>query len=128
MKKGFKIAGIIVAVVIAFLIYFQVHYIKMVKTGEAVIEFISEVDLSNVDDGVYSGSYSSFLVLVELEVEVKDNKIDKINIIKQRSGPGYEGRQVINRIIEEQSLKVDANTGATGSSSSIILAVDKALH
>ena len=65
---------------------------------------------------------------MELEVEVKDNKIDKINIIKQRSGPGYEGRQVINRIIEEQSLKVDANTGATGSSSSIILAVDKALH
>jgi uncharacterized protein with FMN-binding domain len=92
--------------------------------GAIVIE---DIDLKKIENGVFSGSYSEFLVSVDLDVTVKDHKIVNIEIKDQRSGPGYEATQMLDRVIKAQSLKVDAVAGATGSSKIILLAIKQAL-
>jgi uncharacterized protein with FMN-binding domain len=129
LKIGVIILAVILLIVIVLFIMFQINVGKIKKIVSADMENIKEVDLSNVDDGIYKGSYKAHLMEVELNVEVKDHKIVKIEITKQESGPGYEGRAVIDRIIDAQSIiEVDAKTGATGSSSAILLAVQNALN
>lgn len=96
---------------------------KMVKTIEADQQQVEAVDLSNVPDGDYLGRYGDFLVAVNLKTTVKNHQITGITIIDQKCGPGYEGRETVERIIKAQSPKVDAVTGATSSSRSIMVAV-----
>jgi len=89
---------------------------------------VSNLDLSTVKDGVYNGSYGDFVVSVNLEVTVKKHKITQIVIKDQSCGKGYDARGTIDRIIKAQSPKVDTITGASSSSRSIMLAVDRALR
>ena len=131
MNKKIKTAGIIfiiVAVIFSGLFaWFQISYSNMVKEVESFANAVMEVDLSKIEDGIYSGSFSSFLISVELNAEIQDHKIKTITVVKQSNGKGREGREVIDRIIQKQSLMVDAKTGATGSSKVIIIALDRAL-
>ncbi|UCF70143.1 MAG: FMN-binding protein [candidate division WOR-3 bacterium] len=89
---------------------------------------IEDVDLSKIDDGVYPGVFADFLVAIKLNVTVKEHQITNIEIIEQRSGPGYEALETVDRILEAQSPKVEAVTGATGSSRTIMIAVQNALR
>lgn len=125
MKKVIIIVGICILLVIAGWLTFRFQYGKMVKY---LTEYtLKDIDLNSIPDGEYKGQSSAFLVSVDLNVKVQNHKISDIVIVKQSSGKGYEGRSVIDRILKEQSLKVDAKTGATGSSKCILIAVEKAL-
>ncbi len=119
------VLGIFLVLIIAFGVAFFFRARQMVKHIESVK--IRDVDLTQIADGVYTGEFGDFLVDVELEVTVKEHQIKKIDITKQRAGPGYEAIETIDRIIEAQSPKVDVVTGATGSSRSIMIAVQTAL-
>lgn len=124
-KKILIVLGIFLILIIAFGVAFFFRARQMVKRIESVE--IMDVDLTQIANGVYTGEFGDFLVDVQLEVTVKDHKIEKIEIIKQRSGPGYEAIETVDRIIDAQSPKVDVVTGATGSSRSIMIAVQSAL-
>ena len=117
--------GIFVLIVIIFGIAFFFRARQMVKVIESAV--IEDVDLMQIDDGLYAGEFGDFLVDVKLEVTIEDHQIKGIEIKDQRSGPGYEALETIDRIIAAQSPKVDAVTGATGSSRCIMVAVQKAL-
>lgn len=88
---------------------------------------IGDVDLTRLEDGVYAGTFGEFLVSATVRVKVEQNRIAAIEIVDQRSGPGYEAKETVDRIIAAQSPKVDAVTGATGSSRCIMAAVYQAL-
>jgi len=45
----------------------------------------------------------------------------------QHCGPGYEAKEVLDRIVAAQSPQVDVVTGATGSSRCLMAAVHRAL-
>jgi uncharacterized protein with FMN-binding domain len=124
-KKILLVLGVFLILIIAFGVAFFFRARQMVKRIESVE--IQDVDLTQIADGVYAGQFGDFLVDVELEVTVKDHKIEKVEITKQRTGPGYEAIETIDRIIDAQSPKVDVVTGATGSSRSIMIAVQSAL-
>lgn len=124
-KKILLVLGIFLILIIAFGVAFFFRAQQMVKRIESVQ--INDVDLTKIADGVYAGEFGDFLVDVKLEVTVKDHKIEKIEITKQRAGPGYEAVETIDRILDAQSPKVDVVTGATGSSRSIMIAVQSAL-
>ncbi len=117
--------GIFVIIVLILGIVFFFRARQMVKVIDSAV--IEDVDLSQIEDGVYAGEFGDFLVDVKLEVTVQDHKIKDIEITEQRSSPDHEARETIDRIIEAQSPKVDVVTGATGSSKSIMMAVQKAL-
>ena len=117
--------GIFVLIVMILGVAFILRARQMVKVIDSAV--VEDVDLSQIDDGVYAGEFGEFLVDVKLEVTVKDHQITAIEIKEQRSGPGYEALETVDRIIAAQSPKVDVVTGATGSSKSIMIAVQKAL-
>ncbi|NOQ23275.1 MAG: FMN-binding protein [Candidatus Aegiribacteria sp.] len=126
MKKKLLI---ILAVIIGILIigggFFKIRYDKMVRTFRE--ERVEAVNLQEIEDGVYSGSFREFLVSVTLDVTVSDNRITDIEIVEQQGGPGYEAEETLERILEAQSPVVDVVSGATGSSRCIMIAVYKAL-
>ena len=117
--------GIFVGLIIIFGIAFFFRARQMVKIIDSAV--IEDVDLTLIEDGVYPGEFGEFLVDVKLEVTVKDHEITAIEITEQRAGPGYEALETVDRIIEAQSPNVDVVSGATGSSKSIMIAVEKAL-
>ena len=125
LKRIFIILGIIVAVIVLLALAFYFRYREMARKIDSIP--VSDIDLTQIEDGVYAGEFSEFLILVKLEVTVKEHEIKEIKIIDQRAGPGYEATETIDRIIKAQSPHVDAVTGATGSSKCIMIAVQNAL-
>jgi len=89
---------------------------------------INEPDLEGISDGSYRGSCEGGPVLVEVEVEVKDNAMKTIVLLKHRNGKGKDAEAIIDDILQAQSLDVDVISGATYSSKAILKAIDNALN
>ena len=66
-------------------------------------------------------------VYAKVEVTVQDGVITNIDILEHKNGRGSRAEVVIDRIIEEQRIEVDAVSGATNSSTVIKKAVENAL-
>lgn len=88
---------------------------------------IAEIDLTRINDGIYIGSYSAFPVAAKVDVEIKDHKITGITLIKHTHGQGSKAEIMPQKVVEAQSLDVDAVSGATYSSKVILKAVENAL-
>lgn len=127
MKKILMVIGIIIIVIVCIVGIFYARYMSMASNVKEQYAKIAAVELKKIPDGKYIGSFGDFLVFVKLEVEVNKHKITSIRMIEQKCGRGYEALDTIKRIIKAQSPKVDAVTGATGSSMSIMISVDRAL-
>lgn len=89
---------------------------------------IGEVDLNQVNDGVYKESYFYNEGMgATVIVTVIDHRFDAIVIQEHKTGLGRKAEQIVDRVLEEQSLQVDAISGATGSSKVILKAIENAL-
>ena len=120
-KKGWILAGLIGALFIA-------GFIAMTITvNEAKNTIIQPIKLAEIEDGVYQGEYTITPVTVKLDVNVKDHQITNIRIREHIKGLGGKAEQIVNRIIDQQSLDVDSVSGATVSSQCILKAVELAL-
>lgn len=90
---------------------------------------IESPDLSTISDSIYKGSLSDGGGVYSVEVEIDNHRISKINLETDRDSKYVDyARPVINRVIEEQTLTVDAITGATTTSKCILKAVEEALN
>lgn len=89
---------------------------------------ISNVDLSKIPDGTYTGSYGVTFVEAEVKVTVKDHKITKIDLVKHKNGKGASAEVITDSVVKAQSLDVDMVTGATSSSKVILKSIEKALN
>ena len=127
MKKRTKIAIVIgavagIAVIVLGLISFNAY---RQKVAEITIE---EVDLSRVNDGVYTGSCDAIFVIAEVKVTVRDNKITGIVLTRHENGKGEPAEVLPEKVVEAQSLLVDMVSGATSSSKVILKAIENALR
>lgn len=122
---------LVLILVIVLLIISAVGFgiIKHIESNLKSLKYIQipEVDMSEIQDGVYSGSYSVAPVSAEVSVTVKDHIITDIQIIKHINGQGASAEIITDRVIESQSLQVDSITGATYSSKVILCAIRNAL-
>ncbi len=84
-------------------------------------------DLSSIADGTYTGSHRSGLVSATVEIAVENHVITAFVIKKHRCGKGRPAEAVAGRVLEQQTLEVDAVSGATASSRVILKAAGKAL-
>lgn len=129
MKKIHKtILGIILFIVLVVIIgaYFGI------KTIESNLNHLKELKISNVDiskiqDGTYSGSYQAFPIIAEVKVTMKNHIITGIELVKHSSGRGAPAEVIPEKVVEAQTLKVDAISGATYSSKIILKAIENAL-
>lgn len=88
---------------------------------------ISEVALTKLQDGIYTGSYKAFPVEAEVKVTIDKNKIKEIELVKHLNGQGAAAEILPQKVVEAQSLKVDIVSGATYSSKVILKAIENAL-
>lgn len=129
LKKRTAFFPVLIAIILSVSIVIGINMwfkFKAYKEKVAAIT-VSEVDLSKVADGSYKGSLDVDYVAVEVEVTVKNHKIEKINLLKHRNDRGKKAEAILKQIIEKQSLKVDAVSGATASSRVILKSVETAL-
>jgi len=129
MKKSSLIIIIAVALVLALIssaIIIIYGNIKNNLDDLYDVEF-SNINMSVIEDGTYFGSYEYFPISVEVNVTVTNHNITKIDILKHSNGKGASGEAITDSVIAEQSLEVDAITGATYSSKVILLAIENAL-
>lgn len=92
---------------------------------------LQRLDLGRVPDGAYRGSSRGFKSEVQVEVTVKDKRIESVKVIRENESPWFRDRamrDVPPLIVARQGAKgVDAVTGATMTSDAILNATAKAL-
>ena len=89
---------------------------------------ITQVDLSRIKDGQYVGEYDAGYIYAKVAVTVKEGKITGINILEHRNEHGQPAESIIDSIVKEQNITVDAVSGATNSSLVIKKACENALQ
>jgi uncharacterized protein with FMN-binding domain len=87
----------------------------------------SEVNVSSLADGIYIGECDVDVIYARVEVTIQKGAIADIKILEHRNERGGNAEAIIDRIIEEQRLDVDAVSSATNSSKVIRKAVENAL-
>lgn len=88
---------------------------------------MATVNLSKVADGTYEGIEETSLVKVTVKVEVKDHKIQDIQLIRHENGKGKPAEAMIPEMVAQNTSEVDTISGATMSSKTIRAAVREAL-
>ena len=109
---------------------FTAAYLKSVADYKRAVKetTFSNLDISDVSNGVYVGEYDVDFVYAEVEVTVQNGVITNIDILEHKNGRGNSAEVVIDRIMKEQKIEVDAVSGATNSSTVIKKAVENALY
>jgi len=90
---------------------------------------IHNVDLNNLENGTYTGEFAYGHYTYRVEVGIKDHIIEKINVTHGRNSEKAKAAEgVIEEIISEQKIDVEAISGATTTSKAILKAVELALN
>jgi uncharacterized protein with FMN-binding domain len=111
-----------------FLTYFLA--VTFLSPGCAVIPppMGKKIDSEKIKDGIYQGQYTSGPVKVVAKVKIRNQSVVDIELLQHRTWKGKKAETIIpNRIIEEQSTRVDVVSGATISSRVIMNAVQHAI-
>ena len=124
-----KIISVIILLLLLIALICGVVYLKKVTDYKQAVgeTTFGEIDIADVSDGIYIGEYDVNFIYAKVEVTVEDGEIVSINILEHRHERGKAAETVIEKIIEEQKIDVDAVSGATNSSTVIKKAVENAL-
>ncbi|MBN1351147.1 FMN-binding protein [candidate division KSB1 bacterium] len=88
---------------------------------------IADIDFKSVKTGTYTATCDKKIVKATVTVEVENNRVTNIQIIKHECGKGKKAEVIVKQVIDSQSLMVETITGATGSSKVILKAIESAL-
>ena len=104
-------------------------FLEMNRSMEGMLEdlVIFPIDVSSLVDGRYLGEFGQRPVSASVRVIIEDRAITDITVLQHDHGPGYGGKEIVEKIIAAQSLEVDTISGATISSMVILKAVEMAL-
>lgn len=108
---------------------FTAVYLKSVTDYKKAVKetTFSDIDISNIPDGVYVGEYDVDFIYAKVEVTVQNGAVTNINILEHKNGRGKPAEIIVDKIIKEQKIDVDTVSGATNSSTVIKKAVENAL-
>ena len=127
MKRALKILLVIPAVLALLII--TMCAVIVIRMNSQVKSFDrSEVDVSQVKDGIYEGRSETDMVKVDVRVTVSNGDISDIEIVKHECGKGKIANVIVEEMIEKDDVEVDAVSGATFSSEVIKDAVRNALR
>jgi len=98
-----------------------------VRSNELSENDYDSLDLATIAPGEYYGEESAGLIKVKVKVILRDYEIKAIEIISHRQGRGKAAETITEEMVRENSLSVDAVSGATHSSEVIKAAVFNAL-
>lgn len=124
-----KVLLFIIIILFFISLFFILFYLKTVFDYKMAVKktTFSNIDISDIPDGVYVGEYDVNFIYVKVEVMVQNGVIKSIDILNHKNERGKSAEIVADRIIEEQKIDVDTVSGATNSSTVIKKAVENAL-
>jgi len=120
-------------VLVVFVVGAFIFYLVMIKPAMKEIKTIqtmeiSSIDMNTISDGNYLGDFTYGKFTYQVDVTIKDHKIETIKVLKNRDTKYAKMAEgVIERIKTSQSPNVDAITGATTTSKALMKAVENAL-
>jgi len=127
MKKVMKVVLYVFLGFVALFIAAGLFGLKGVKEARELE--IGSVDLSQVDDGVYTGEYENGRFSCNVEVTVKDHAITDIKLLEY----GNEGQEavvdeILDTVVASQKVDIDTVSGATATTNSVLKAVENAFN
>ena len=130
MKKQMKkTTKILLLVVSGFILTIALFFTYLLWGMNRLIQTpIPTLNLMEVADGTYQGTYTNSRFTTKVQVEVVNHAIVQITILQQ---PKFliedDWLALQQRIVDEQSLAVDVISGGTATSNALLLAVYDAL-
>lgn len=131
MKQSIKKAA---AAIITFVILIAgialATYLKQVDDYKRSVSetSIEEIRLSDIPNGIYIGECDVNFIYAKVEVTIQNGEITDIRILEHKNERGQAAEAVVDRIVTEQRIDVDAVSGATNSSTVLKKAVENALN
>jgi len=109
-------------------------YVSMALSGCALGKYkkkiasteINSINLESIKDGEYEGFYDVYLINARVSVKVESNKIVSIKLMEHKHDR-HSGEPMIQKVIDNQSLEIDAISGATNSCKTVLKAIEIAL-
>ena len=89
---------------------------------------IGSVDLDTAADGSYIGVCQNKLLFAVVKVEVQNHEITGVEVVEHKDAYMEQAEQIAGAVCSEQSLEVDAVSGATLTSDTILKAIENALE
>lgn len=120
-RKGKIVVAVVAALLLAGAVFVFLNLPKPLTAKD------SAYDLSQLADGVYTGSCDNGIVQAQVEVAVQSHSIAGVRIVKHQNGLGGPAEAITEDIVKRQSVELDAVSGATMSSKTILKAVENAL-
>ncbi len=118
---------VVKVLLIAGLVFILIMAVGMIFASQGLSEMkeltINDVNLSGIPDGTYTGEFDRYRWSESVEVTLQGGRIVQI----QSANNQKLQRELIERILERQTPKVDAVSGATVSSNAFLKAVENAL-
>lgn len=100
---------------------------KKAQLSEAARLPFYKIDLSEIEDGIYTGKTRTTFLQLELEVEVKNHRLKDIRVLQNDGVDGEKARPVISQMLSQNKLLVPAIKGAERGSLVYISCVSSAL-
>lgn len=127
MKKILKLLGIVLVIFLLAGIGFG--FFMMNGQSKVLIDVPEGIDLSQVPDGVYSGSYDGYRWKNTLSITVSNHQIVSIEIMDDITIEVADvTNDLFNRVIQENNTLVDVVAGATISSHAYLHAIEAAFQ
>jgi uncharacterized protein with FMN-binding domain len=127
MRVNWKIITITVTIVLCSLFFLSSSSCDAPWRKEVQEADLYDIDLLKTDDGVYTGQHSYRDFMYRVRAEVVDHQIVEIEIVDWDPNDARTAALAIfDRVIEHQSLCVDAITGATTASKLYLLCLEDA--
>lgn len=125
-RKRMILSVVIIMLLVAFI--FLAIYLKSVSDYKQAVSNITfgNIDITEIADGTYTGECDVNFIYAKVEVTVRNSKITNIEIIEHKNDRGQAAEKVIDKIIDEQRIGVDAVSGATNSSIVLKKAIENA--
>lgn len=120
-----KIAtGLIILFAAVLIIFFVAHVYSKTTLKDVTV---ANLDPKDLPDGTYSGEATIKPVIAKVTVTVAEGKIADVQVLEHQTGLGKKAEVISSEIFHQQSLQVDAVSGATLSSQAILKACEDAL-
>lgn len=123
MKKTLKVIGIVIAALL--LLNIAIIPFAMIGMKEIKNLSIKTPNFSTLSDSQYDGFYGKGRWNYNVSVTIKDKKITDIKVYKSKiPTPEHLNKAIIQKIIEKQSISLDAVSGASINTKALCKAVE----
>lgn len=118
-----KVFSFLAAILVTAFLYFAVFALLL---RPQALE-IGTVDLNTVADGEYIGVCQNKILIAVVKVRVQNHEITDIEVLEHKASYMGQAERIAGEVCAEQTLEVDAISGATFTSDTVLKAIENAL-